>query len=116
VQRGIPTRCSGELVRDGSSSGCRGVKSESGFDNELRVGGFGAGNGNGTWQVTIDGIEPGAAWLVVETRNGTRVVANVINRVSYAEWPAQNGFPDQAFLLDGDGDELWGATRFQAGS
>lgn len=55
----------------------------------------------------VENTEPDAAWLVVDTIHGVRIVANVQSRHAFAVWRREFGLVETAVLLDADFNEIW---------
>ena len=100
-----PTLCTGAFHENGGSGGCATLG-----QSTTGVSWGASSNGPGgpmVQQVTVNDTPATAAWMVVETSSGARVVGNTVGGVGYVEWDGAAGEPARVVLLDAGHNEIW---------
>lgn len=95
-------QCRGRFEESGSVAGC-GPADAAG---EIATPAISWGTGV-TARLSVNDGSPDAAWMVVETQFGVRIVSNVIAGSGYVEWPTDSGDPRLVTLFDAEMNELW---------
>jgi hypothetical protein len=63
-----------------------------------------------SFNVSVSGLDEGAAWAIVETESGYRVASAIVDGTAYLEWPgggAAVATPTKVRVLDTEMNEIW---------